>query len=334
MKNDGLRKAAILVSSLSTQEADRLLDLFPPGDAQRVRMAMVELDQIDPQEQRRVLEEFFRVRPMVPVQQQPGLELSDRLARRLLDDAPPYDDDAPAGGPAPFCFLHDAEADKLSRILSGERPQTIALVLSHLPAEQSGAVLVRLEAALQVEVIRRLVDLEETDPAILREVEHALRTRFSQQVQMQRRRVAGLKAVAGILEASSQHTGRQILSNLAARDRALADKLGPPPLEFDELVEADDDTWAEIFRAADPELVLLALVGAPPALIERVLRPMAAHEADVVRRKLDHPGPVRLSDVEEARRELAELAHRLAPEGRVELPGPRRMRVCCHRRPC
>ena len=87
---------------------------------------------------------------------------------------------APAGHP--FRFLQETEAEKLVRVLGSERPQTIALVLSHLSPVRAGAVLARLPENVQVDVIHRLVDLEETDPEILREVEEALRSRLSQQV--------------------------------------------------------------------------------------------------------------------------------------------------------
>ena len=128
----------------------------------------------------------------------------------------------------PFRFLQETEAEKLVRVLGSERPQTIALVLSHLAPVRAGAVLARLPENVQVDVIHRLVDLEETDPEILREVEEALRSRLSHaSVEMQRRRVAGLQAVAGILQATDGRVGMQILDNLASRDRALAEKLGP-----------------------------------------------------------------------------------------------------------
>ncbi len=162
----------------------------------------------------------------------------------------------------PFRFLQQAEADKLVKILGSERPQTIALVLSHLPPEQAGAVLVRFAPAAQVEIIRRLVDLEETHPEILREVGHALEARLSEQVRMQRRRVAGLAAVEGILEASGSQVSTQIFENLAALDRPLADKLGPERLEFSELACQDDQTLATLLTAAGRELWMLALVGA------------------------------------------------------------------------
>ena len=159
--------------------------------------------------------------------------------------------------------LREAEDEKLARLLAGERPQTIALVLSHLSARQAGGVLARLQPNLQTEVVRRLVDLEETDPAILQEVEQALESRLSQQVPMQRRRVAGLQAMGGILQASESDVRLQILDNLAAHDRALAERLGPPPMEFDDLADLDDATLAEVFRAAEPQWIMPALLGAP-----------------------------------------------------------------------
>jgi flagellar motor switch protein FliG len=73
-------------------------------------------------------------------------------------------------------------------------------------------------------------------------------------------------------------------------------------------------------RVADSEVAILALVGAPQELIERVLAGLPRGEAEIIRQRLDHPGPTRLSDVEQARQEIAVLAHRLATQGRIALP--------------
>jgi len=315
--DSGIRKAAILVASLTPQEADRLLDQFAPDEVQRLRQLMVDMGPVDPAEEERVLEEFFHRSPLVPDQQPAGLDLSASALHRAaaLEQA-----EADLGSSVhPFLFLHDAEADKLARALANERPQTIALVLSHLPPEQAGAVLVRLEAGSQVEVLRRHVDLEETAPEILREVERALESRLAEQVHMQRRRVAGLRAVAGILRASPRPVGSQIIRNLARRDPVLAEKFAPPPVAFDDLEAADPNTWAQLVSTADPELLCVALLGASPTLIDRVLRHMNAFDAERTRQRLEQPGPTRLRDVEEARRQLAELARRLALDGRVDL---------------
>ncbi|MGA2797198.1 MAG: FliG C-terminal domain-containing protein [Thermoguttaceae bacterium] len=321
--NAGIRKAAILVACLDRSAADAVLEQLGPEQAQRVRQAVVVLDDIPDNEQQRVVDEFFRLGPQSPLQQSYGVELGGRLAREIsLKPSAPT-----AGKPAsnglhspPFVRLREAEDEKLARLLAGERPQTIALVLSHLSARQAGGVLARLQPNLQTEVIRRLVDLEETDPAILREVEQALESRLSQQVPMQRRRVAGLQAMDGILQASESNVRLQILDNLAAHDRALAQRLGPPPMEFDDLADLDDAALAEVFRAAQPQWIMPALLGAPPEISDRVLNLFPRNQAQSLRRNLERPGPIRLSDVETARQNIAEIAARIVyAKGKIAL---------------
>lgn len=320
----GIRKAAILVSSLDQASADRLLDQMDPRQAQRVRNAVFELGDIDPVEQKRIIEEFFRLGPLLPQKQHPGIELDAGLAEKLYGSsgkpaAPPAADES-----QPFRSLHKAADEKLAKILVTERPQTIALVLAHLSPEQASAVLARFTPAQQVEVLRRLVTLEETEPEILQEVERALEARLAEQVQMQRRRVVGLSAVAAILEASSQRVGTQLLDNLTIHDRSLAERLGPERVEFEELLLLDNRSLEAVLGAAEPEVVELALVGAPPAFVDRVLQAVSAADAQRIRHQLDHPGPTRLSDVEEARLRLAELARRLAFAGQIDLGRPTR----------
>jgi flagellar motor switch protein FliG len=320
--NSGIRKAAVLVASLDQTAADTVLEQMSPEQAARVRQAMVDLGDIDPLEQQRVLDEFFHVGPAKSQKHLPGVEVDAGLAHKLAFSQRPVHEKAAAprdDGP-PFRFLIQAEADKLARVLGTERPQTIALVLSHLSAEQAGGVLSRLQPAQQVEVVRRLVDLEEADPDILREVERGLQARLSQQVRMQRRRVAGISAVAGILEAADGRMAARILDNLTAYDQPLAEKLGPPPLTFDDLEQLDDRGLTTVFRAAEPMLATLALIGAPETLIERILAPLSPADAQAARQRLNHPGPIRLSDVESARQQVAALARRLLMERRIQGP--------------
>jgi flagellar motor switch protein FliG len=138
-----------------------------------------------------------------------------------------------------------------------------------------------------------------------------LESRLSQQISMQRQRVAGLQALSGILQASDSGVRLQILNNLAARDQALAQRIIPRPMDFDELADLDDFTLAEVFRAVEPQWIMPALLGALPDITERVLNFLPRGQAQSLRRKLQQPGPIRLSDVEAARRRIAEIAARL-----------------------
>ncbi|HVW37728.1 MAG TPA: FliG C-terminal domain-containing protein [Pirellulales bacterium] len=322
-----LRQAAVLVASLDAHTADKILEQMPEEQAGQVRRMMVELGDVDPQEQQRVIDEFLRhgpARETPPVADlSDGVELDPGLARRLEQEshaAPPRADKS-ADEP-PFRFLREAHSARITPFLAGEHPQTIALVISHLPPQRAAGVLSTLDGELQADVLRRLSDLDETDPEITREVERGLESKIVEQARSERRRAAGLSAVAGILEAAEASTKRTLLANLARHDRPLAGKLRPQSeaFDFDDLERLDDATLARVFAAAETELTTLALAGASPALVERLLAPLSPAERRQFTRAIENLGPLRLSDVEEAQRQIAELARQLALEGELELP--------------
>lgn len=338
--DEGIRKAAILVAGLDRKTADAVLDSLGEKAAAEVRRAVVEMDEIDPQEQRRVIDEFRRIGPMVPEKEPAGVELDDSLARKLsLPPKPAVEVQAES---KPFAFLSEIEDRRLAEVLACERPQAIAVVLSHLSPERAGRVLAALEPVVQADVARRLVHLEETDREVLRDVERVLEERLAMEVGMQRRRVAGLQTVAGILKAAEDHVGASILDNLTTHDRSLAERLGgravdteatvqvdksapverpmeeaEPTLHFDDLAGFDSHTLARIFAEADPELSMAALFGAPPALMNKIMQGLSPSEAAILRAKLNSPGPIRLSDVDQARQQIAELAQRLIDSQRT-----------------
>lgn len=325
-QSDGIRKAAILLDALDPKAAAMLLRRMGPGQAEAVKAAAANMKSVDPREQRRIVDEFLRMGIMVPKREPAGIELDGQPARRsaLPSAGPAAREAAPSEIAPPFGALRDAEAEKLHQALAAERPQTVALVLSHLPPARAGDVLARLAPPLQAEVVRRLVDLEETSPEILREVETALQAKLARQVDMQRRRVAGLAAVAGILKASGPQTGAQVLDNLAAHDPALARRLGPERIDFDDFARLSDASLRAVFATAERELAVLALTGADPRLVRRVTDVLTPADARALCARLDNPGPVRLSDVEEARRRLGAHAGRLVLQGRIAAPGARR----------
>ena len=320
----GIRKAAVLVDSLERTTADAVLEQMDDQQARAVRQAVMDLGPVDPQERKRVIEEFFRVGPIRPRQAPAGIELDGRLADKLSGGSDTPAAHARATAPArhgnPFGFLKETEDEKIARVLRDERAQTVALVLAHLPKQQAGKVLIHFAPKTQAEVLRRLVDLEEIDPEVLGEVDQALRTRLSRLIPMQGQRAAGYSAVADIVKAAGQQVGTTIVENLATHDQQLAERFGPPELAFEDLTHMEDNALGEVIRATDAEVVLLALVGAPPELVSRVLRQVSQSEAVCIRHRLENLGPTRLSDVEQSRRQMADVARRLAAVGHIQLP--------------
>ena len=319
----GIRKAAILVASLDPAAADLLLDQLGPQQAALVREAVMALDELDDLERQRIIDDFRRIGPMVPSQAPGGIDLDGPMAAQLaphnsneqdcsISEDAGLDISLAPEPSSPFDFLRQADDERLSRLLKTERPQTIALVLSHLPPERAGEVMSRFTPALTADVVHRLVDLENTDPESLRHVEQALEIRLSQQTALRRERVGGPDTVTRILEACDRSVAGGILDNIAQYDEALAEQLGHQPITFDDLAAFDDATLWAVFQAAEPIVAETAMVGAAPELVEKLLSGMRAEDSQMLRRKLECPGPIRLSDVEEARRQIAALAQRMS----------------------
>ncbi len=331
-RQHSLRKAAILVASLDRPTADLLLAQMGSLQAEQVRRAILRLSDVEPSEQNEIIEEFFRIGPLIPQQHPPGIELDDELARRIaLPSLKAEKAIAPQPEPTsdepPFQFLHETEFESLTPFLKREHPQTIAVVLSHLPPDRAGEVLAQLPATVQVDVIRRLVDLDKADPRVLREVERGLESWLSQQSRDRQRCAAGLVAVSAILTAASGGTRRNILTNLTRHDRTLAGKLRPDRFHFANLIELDDATLLVVLKAADPELIVLALAGARAELVQRVTRQLPTEQGRALAKALVHLGPTRLADVEDAQQALADLAVDLEAEGRITLGSNRRISV-------
>ena len=311
---DNLHKAALVVASLDDDAADALLDGLPRAQAEALRRAVAALDRVDPREQETAIADFLRGKAAPSRPSSSGIELDEGLARRLgLSASQPLA--STSVSPAPFRFLGKAAGGQVAPLLRGEHPQTVALVMSHLPEDQASLALADLDPAVQAEVIRRLVELDETHPDIVREVERGLESRITAQSQREEQRHSRLAVVAGILRAAAPEVRRGILANLARHEPELAAQLGARPPSFPDLLRLDDAALARAFDAVGPEVAVLALAGAPLQLVERIAAMFPARDAKAMRRAMEQLGPTRLSDVEEAQRQVVEAAEELNQRG-------------------
>lgn len=335
---DKIRKAAILVATLDRTAADAILAGLGPREAALIRGAADALESIDPYEQRAVIDEFCQSGRLMPHKEPAGVELDAGLAAKFVQASPdPLPETISTKGGAsssttqepPFRFLQQADGVSLVPLLRHEHPQTIAVVLSHLPHEQAGRIVLRLGADVQAEVLRRLSHLDEMDPESLREVERGVQAWMAKHIPNPLAREAGVMAVAGILDTIDGPGKQRLIQNLRANDESLAERLireepprraaAPRPFSFDEVAELEPAALEKLIRAAEPELVMLALAGADDTLVTRLLSLFPPRDASALRHALQNLGPTRLSDVEAAQREIARLADHLEKNGEIVL---------------
>lgn len=309
VNDEQLRRAAVLVSALDADSADALLDRLAPQQAGLIRRMLVELLDIDPREQEVIMAEFVG-RSQADSADESGvsLELSSAASSGSGD----------VHRPTPtFAFLHDALEEELLELLKGERPQTVAVVVSHLPQQRAAAVLATLPDSLQADVVRRLARLDEADADVLADVEKTLEQRFRRRLQPDRGRLAGVGAVRGILDDASPDHRRSLLSTLARQDPKLASRLTRSTVTFAALPNLTDASLRTLCETADHEALVVALAGGELEFTRRIVGVLPRMKAAKLQAAIDSLGPTRLSDVELAQEEVTHTARFLENSGRL-----------------
>ncbi len=305
-----LRKAAILLQCLDAAAAERLLRHVDAHQAEAIRATSRELSEIDPAEQKEIIDEFMRGKDAVPPATLVGHTEPPSRAPESFDHGASRNgkEALPPTAEMPFGFLMQAPSEEVTQYLWNEHPQTIAVVVSHLSPTKAVEVLAALPCDVQAEVIRRLVDLDAAHPEMIREVERGLQTMMSLERRADHRREAGVAAVGRLLRASDARTQQGILANLARVDRPLAELLGRREPRFEHLESLDAELLMTIFASAPSEVARLALAGGSPVLVARVLGRFPPREAQRLMQQIEQLGPTRLSDVERAQQEIVRLA--------------------------
>ena len=235
-----LRKAAILISTLDDRTADALLEQMGAEQAARVRNAIMQLDDIPADEQQQVIAEFLGRSPKslaAAPQGDDGVELSDSLVRQLEQPGESYVSLTGMTSVArphrresrqPFEFLRNVDSGILARLLGREHPQTIAVVMAHLPPEQVAEILAALPPETSIEALGRMARLDELAPEVLDDLERELEARLPHMAtaRLQPQGVASIQAVLDVLDQSSR---TQILEKLGEKDARLLRRLGYVP---------------------------------------------------------------------------------------------------------
>lgn len=288
----GLRRGAIVLLSLGEQHATELLRRLPAEEADQLR------------------DEMARVGGLRSV----SLRTRQRVLTDFCSASAPPEPDQPDG--VPFESLQGAQADGLLKSIRDEHPQTIALVLSHLPADQASDVLAGLDHHKKVEVIKRIAGIEQTSTEVIDEVEQSLRQRLA--LMMGKTvRAGGISAVAEILNSADRTIEQEILRELDADEPDLADHIRKVQAIFEDLLIAPDHDLRSVIEQLDHETISMALRTARPELREKVLWNLTEEQAELIER--ESAEPVAVSAIEAAQQRVAEVVHRLDAAGEIQV---------------
>lgn len=320
---NGAERAAILLMSLGEEQASEVLKHMGARDVQRIGTSMATLKNVTRDQALEVLDTF-----VTTVEEETSLGVgSDDYVRRVLEQA-----------------LGDKATSLIDRILLGrkskglealkwmdprgvaevirqEHPQIIAIVLAYLESDQAAEVLELLPERVRPDVIMRIATLDGIPPSAFSELDEVMEKQFSGNENLKSSSVGGVRAAAEILNLVEGNTEESVLASVRESDEALSQDIQDQMFVFDNLVEIDDRGIQTLLRDVQSDTLVIALKGADQEVREKIFKNMSKRAAEMLEEDLEAKGPVRLSDVEAAQKEILGTARRLADQGQLDIGG-------------
>ncbi|HTX23757.1 MAG TPA: flagellar motor switch protein FliG [Steroidobacteraceae bacterium] len=323
-KRSGTERAAILLLTLGEQEAAQVLKHMGAKEVQRVGAAMAHLDHVSRDEVRGVLTDFSSV---VESQTSVGLG-ADEFLRKVLVDALGQEKATSVierinigQSSKGLEALKWMDARAVAELVRQEHPQIIAIVLAYLEPDQSAEILQLLPGALRAEVVMRIAQLDGVQPSALSELDDVMEKQFAGKSSGRRSVLGGAKAAAEIMNFLDPSQESALMEQITASDQGLATRIQDLIFVFDNLMDLDDRSMQELLRQVPSDKLLIALKATDETLKQKIFKNMSQRAAEMLKDDLEARGPVRLSEVEAAQKEILGTARKLAEAGTIAIAG-------------
>jgi flagellar motor switch protein FliG len=315
-----IRNAAILLMTLPEEEASELMAKL---DAKHVELVSIEIARthlIPAEEQERVIKEFAEANPTM-IGRGGGLELAISLIQKALGThaADALKNIRESIEATPFGFLRHVDSQNLLTYIIDEHPQTIALIMSHLPPNFGAEILAGLPESRRLSVVRRIAKMGRTNPDIIREVEKGLERRMSSVMSQSFENAGGVGAVAEMLNVSDRATERALMDSLAQEDRELVEEIRRLMFVFEDIGRFSDKDIQTVLKNVETSQWAMALKGASDMLKEKVLKNMSERAAETLREEMEYLGPAKRSVVEAKQQEIVDVIRSLEDRGEIDL---------------
>jgi flagellar motor switch protein FliG len=317
-------QAAVLLMSLGEKDAAAVLRHLGPKEVQRIGAAMTQLQNIQQEQVADVVNGFLSEARTLT-----GLGVgADSYIRNMLVEALGADkanslvDRILLGGnTSGLDTLKWMDARSVADLIRHEHPQIQAIVVAYLDPDQAAEVLGGLQEKQRLDIIMRVASLDSVHPSALQELNDILEKQFSGNAASQTKAMGGVKVAANIMNNLDGSMESELMESIRELDEDLGGKIQDLMFVFDDLKNIDDRGIQALLREVSSEVLILALKGSDEELKEKIFKNMSKRAAELLRDDLEAKGPVRVSEVETAQKEILTIARRMADSGEIMLAG-------------
>lgn len=318
----GVQRAAVLLLSLGEQDAAEVLKHMNAKEVQKLGIAMASVSGVTREQVNDVMSAFGQA-----LDKQTSLGMgADDYVRKVLVQALGEDK---AGNLIDRILLGrnttglDAlkwmDPRAIADLVRNEHPQIIAIVLSHLDPDQAAETLKLLPERARTDVLLRIATLDGIPPNALNELNEIMERQFSGNQNLKSSNVGGVKVAANILNFMDSGQDQAILGDIGKVDQELSARIQDLMFVFDNLADIGDRDLQLVLREVPNDGLSLALRGATQRVRDKITRNMSQRAAQILLEDMEARGPVKVSDVEGAQKEILATVRRMADEGTISL---------------
>jgi flagellar motor switch protein FliG len=204
-------------------------------------------------------------------------------------------------------------------LIKKEHPQTVALILAHLPPLRAGEVLSLQPPQFQADILRRVAGLDAVSPTVVELVDQALLSDLAMMGKSSSKKIGGINLVADILNQMERSKEQSLMGEMEQADAELAESVRGLMFTFDDLLNLDGKSLQSLLKEVNRDSLVLSLKAADEDLKQHIFKNLSARAVEMIVEDMQNRGPVRLSDVEKAQADVVRVALQLTSSGVIQL---------------
>ena len=314
-------RAALLMVLLGEQQASEIVGYLNPREVQALGTAMVGVSDVSQEAVDQVLDEFIGE---LKKQTNLGIGLPDYIEGVLNRALGPERASSvlsrilPSSSSKGLEILSWMTPRAICDMIADEHPQVIAIILSVLEDETAADVLTFLPAAIRPQVIRRVALLDTVQPNAMAELESVMAKQFATSTTSSAS-VGGVKAAANIMGKTELEIETSVMTDISGEDEDLAMRIQDNMFDFENLVDLDNRSIQILMRTLEQEQMAYALKAAPEPVVEKFMANMSQRAGAMFLDEMEQMGMVRVTDAEDAQRDIIRQARKLQDAGEIIL---------------
>lgn len=316
----GIQKAAILMISLGAENSAQVVKHLADAEIEQLTLEMSNVAKVTPEQRDGVLEEFHQMCVANDYISQGGIDYAREVLERALGETRAFDIISRLSTSLkmrPFDLVRRTDPKQLFSFIQGEHPQTIALIMTHLPAEKAATLLASLNPERQADVAKRVATMGRTSPEVLKEIEKVLERKISSLAPTDYTSSGGIQSIVDVLNRTDQGTVKVVMDALEMDDPDLAEQIKRQMFVFEDIIVLDDRGIQLVLREVETKDLGLALKGTNPEVAQKIMSNMSTRASQMLKDDMEFMGPVRLRDVEEAQQRIVKVIRKLEESGAI-----------------